>query len=253
MIDVGEAAAGTPLTGNRRLVDAEGLSQKFFQHAVSLFYLSRGTFIPEIPAQFWDPGSVNVLARVALETFLIFHHIFIAQASKDEKDFRYWAWSLSGLLDRQQYKPQTPEGVSKLAQEKAEIDNLRTKFQGNAHFNSLTNNQRRNVLQKGIWRSHSWSRIGLEAGLSRTYAELFYRYLSGYAHASSLSTWQTHQATTAQVQQDLIAATLDFVMIAMTFMIRSYAGLFPQAKDVIPEAEKRHNILQIWTDIGSNF
>lgn len=57
MIDVGEAAAGTPLTGDRRLVDAEGLSQKFFQHAVSAFYLSRGPFIPEVDVQ--CPGRVS--------------------------------------------------------------------------------------------------------------------------------------------------------------------------------------------------
>lgn len=212
------------------------------------------TSYSRIPAQFWDAGSVNVLARVALETFLIFHHIFIAQASKDEKDFRYRAWSLSGYLDRHQYKAQTPRGKSQLEHKrKMDIPTLRTKLQRNSHFNNLTNKQQKNVLEKGIWRSHSWKQKTLEAGLSEFYATVFYRYLSGVAHASSLSTWQIHEATTGQGQKDLFAGTFEFVMIAMTFMIRSYARLFPQAKDVIAEAEKRHNILQIWTDIGSSF
>ena len=89
LISVIEANRDLQAGEDDRILDAEGLARKFFYHASSAIFLYRGTKIPELKISFVDPASINVLGRAGLETFLIFHHIFITPQSKAHKDFRY--------------------------------------------------------------------------------------------------------------------------------------------------------------------
>ena len=89
-----EESKGIPTGRDNRLLEAEALATKFFFHSASALYLSRGTNIKDFPSMeigFFDPASIHILARAALETFLIFHYLFIAPENSEEQDFRYWA------------------------------------------------------------------------------------------------------------------------------------------------------------------
>jgi len=77
-----EGNKGLPAGEDDRILDAEGLALKFFGHASTAFYIYQGTFLPDSGAKFIDSASINVLGRAALETFLVFHHVFVAPTSE---------------------------------------------------------------------------------------------------------------------------------------------------------------------------
>ena len=123
-----EESKGIPAGQDNRLLEAEALAIKLFYHSISALYLSRGTNIKDFPSMeigFFDPASIHVLARAALETFLIFHYLFIAPESSEQQNFRYWAWQLGGLCERQKYSVSKPEYKKKQRDEKQLIDELR--------------------------------------------------------------------------------------------------------------------------------
>jgi len=253
IIQVGEANKGLEAGSDDRILDAEGLLLKFFGHASSLLYLSRSTTIqdifPDIPISFFDPGSINILARAALETFLVFHYIFIAPQSETEKDFRYVSWVYAGLLERQKYPVHSPQGKQKLQSEKQGIDLLKEKLQRNAYFRKLPSKQQDGLLRHGKWRFSSWKDIALSAGLNEATAKGFYNFLCGYAHANYISILQIRQAENANDQKHLFAAAINLVMIAMANMIRSYCNLFPKSKNAIQEKDAAQ-IVENWVFVG---
>lgn len=103
LIKIAEANKGTPLGEDDRLLEAEGLCKKFMGHAASALCLFGSTTLPGVKVtdkgiRFFDPGSINVLGRAALEAFLVFHYVFIEPRSDDEKDFRYYLWLIAKCL-----------------------------------------------------------------------------------------------------------------------------------------------------------
>ena len=96
----------TDLLVDKRVEDAGLLFTKFAGHAASALYLLRDTWIPELTElgrSFRDAGSIHVLARAALESCVLFHYIYIDPQTQDERDFRYYAWRLNGLLNERKW------------------------------------------------------------------------------------------------------------------------------------------------------
>ena len=56
--------------------------------------------------------------RAAFETYLTFQFIFVQPTSVEERKFRHTVWVLGGLLDRQRFTTTTPEGKTKLQEER---------------------------------------------------------------------------------------------------------------------------------------
>ena len=77
-----EASKGIGAGADDRILDAEGLALKFFGHASAAFHLYQGTVLSHLGTNFIDMSSINVLGRAALETFLVFHHVFISPTSE---------------------------------------------------------------------------------------------------------------------------------------------------------------------------
>jgi hypothetical protein len=252
LINIGEANKGLDSWDERNL-DAEGLLTKFFFHAASILYLSRSTTTKDldIPISFFDLASINVLTRSAFETFLIFHHVFIEPKSEEEKDFRYYSWTLAGLLERQKYSIKSQKGKEQLKTEREIIKSLQIKLKDNSCFEKLTEKQQNNLIEKGIWRP-SWKDIGLSAGLNELHAAEFYSFLCGYAHAGSLSIRQVHQAENAESQKSLFAASVGLIMIAMANMIKSYCSLFSKSNIAFIGDEVSAAIVDKWIYVGSS-
>jgi len=247
-----EENKGVPAGRDNRLLEAEALATKFFFHSASTLYLSRGTNIKDFPSSeigFFDPASIHVLTRAALETFLTFHYLFIAPKSSEEQDFRYWAWQLGGLCERQKYRVSKSENRKKQKDEKQLIDKLRKNLESNKIFKTLGKRQQSKIL-KGKWRIESWRIIALDAGFDELHASLFYSYLCGYAHSGSLSILQIRQATTKETQRNLFQASMEVIMIAMANMIFSYCKLFLNGKKVLERNSRATKLAQIWVDIG---
>ncbi len=250
-IKVVEASKDTAVGNDERLLDAEALALKFFGHVSSAYYLYQGTALPSISTNFVDPSSVNVLARTALETFLVFHHVFVAPPTEEEKDFRYMSWLLAGYLERQIYPAQSPQGRKMLEEEARLIPPLQARLRGNGYFKTLTSKQQKNLLEKGKWRIPSWTEAALSAGLSQTVAEAFYSYLCEYAHAGNLAALQIRNARTLQSQRALCGATIGVLIVSIANMIRSYCEVFPKSQECLQQDQEGARLVQMWMDVGS--
>jgi len=260
LIKVAEANKGTALGEDDRLLDAEGLFMKFIGHAASALYLFRSTTLPSIKVTdrgigFFDPGSINVLGRAALESFLVFHYVFVEPRSDDEKDFRYYSWLHASYIDRQKFPSWSEEGKKQLNDEKKIIDDLKEKIKNNNVFNLFDNVKKekwRIQWQKGQWKTKSWTDIGVAAGLSEILAKQYYGHLCVYAHSGCQSARQVGNAETAEIQKDLCLATMKLIMIAMANMIKAYCQMFEKSNDILQKDKDAKKNIDRWVHIGTS-
>jgi hypothetical protein len=250
---IGKGSKLTASDKDNRLLDAEGLGVKILYHALTILYLYRSTNIPDLSItniSFFDAASINVLGRAAIESFLVFQYVFVNNKDYEHEDYHYLSWVLGGLIERQNLPIYSPEGKKVLEDDRKFILSLEPRLKTNKYFLDLTDKQKTNLLTKGIWRLKSWSDIGLESGLSDSYAKAFYGYLCGYAHASNLSVLQLRQAETATAQKKLCEATIGYLLIALSKFIKSYTKVFSQAKPIYDSLIDR-NIIEVWDSVGS--
>jgi len=251
LVRVVEASKGTLADTDDRVLDAEGLAVKFFGHASAVFYLYQGTALPLLGANFVDPSSINVLGRAALETFLVFHYVFVHPASEEERDFKYMSWLLAGFLERQSLPAQSPKGKEMLSREAQLIAPVKAKLIQNKCFKGLKPGRQKDLLEKGKWKLPSWKEMALSAGLSPTYAEAFYGYLCGYAHSGNLSVRQIRNAQTLQSQRTLCAATIGVLLISTANMIRAYCKVFPKSESSLKQDQDGTELVNMWISIGA--
>lgn len=252
LFQVVEANKGPNTGDDARYLYAEGLAQKYFFHASSALYLSRGTNIPDFPStavMFIDSASINVLARTALETFLTFHYVFFAPKTKDEQDYRYLTYIVAGLAERQQLPATIEEHRQKLADERMQLDDLHDKLRSNPVFNGLNRKKQSQVL-RGKWRLLSWRDIAIDAGFPERLALHTYRYLSGYIHSGSPSIMQIRGEPLKKGQMPLIGVPMNILNITTANMIHEYSGLFPRAKNALHADPDGTGIVEIWVQIG---
>ena len=268
LIKIAEANKGFPTSGNdkdegsdagvdNRFLDAEGLMRKFSGHAASSLYLFRSTTLRDVKVtadgiSFFDTASINVLGRAALETFLVFHHVFIAPRSDDEKDLRYYSWLLASYLDRQKFPAQSDAGKQILKEDKGKIEKIKGKLNANQSFQLVTKRQKKNLFTKGYWRLCSWKELGLEAGLSNILVEQFYSHLCAYAHSGCQSAQQISNQETAKDQKATCVASMKLIMIAMANMICSYSELFEKSKTVLQNDNDALSLVNQWIEIGAS-
>lgn len=246
-----EANKGIPAGPDDKILDAEGLAGKCFFHASSFLYLLRSTNVPELGISFFDPASINVVARAALESFLVFHYVFVEPTTEEEKDFRHLSWKLADLMERQRYGAMSPQGKIKLAQEQELIAAIKNKISQNQFYNQITPKQQNALLDRGSWRLKGWTEIGISAGLSEDHAKSCYRFLCSYAHAGSMSVLQIRQAETAEQQKALCGASMGLAMITMAFFMKSYCHLFEKPQKFIDQNDDFKNNIKMWLEIGS--
>jgi len=253
-MNIVEANKGIPAGNDGRILDAEGLALKFFGHVLSTLYLYRGVNITDLQVSitsFPDPASVHVLARAALETYLLFYYVYIDPKTKDEKDFRFFAWELAGLNERQKFPVTTLENEEKLKREKTLIDELTTKINDNAFFSSLPQRQQKNILERGNWRSKSWGDIALSAGFSEINAKTIYRFLCEHAHSGNLSVTQVRQAKDFHVRKELMEGTIGLILICLANFIKNYCELFPQSNEYYLKNYRDPSLVALWVGVGA--
>lgn len=262
LIKVAEANKGTQLGEDERLLKAEGLFTKFIGHAASVLYLFRSTTLPDVKVtdrgiSFFDPGSINVLGRAALESFLVFHYVFVEPRSDDEKDFRYYLWRYASYIDNQKFPSRSEEGKKQLNDEKKIIDTLQNKIKNNSIFKQLDIKKKEELLRKmekgkEAWRLQSWTNIGVSAGLSEILAKQFYGHLCAYAHSGYKSAQQIGNAQTKETQKALCVATMKLIMIAMANMIKAYCQMFEKSNDVLQKDEDAKKLIDQWVHFGTS-
>ena len=262
--DANEGLSSSDISDGERLWDADWLANKFIGHALTILHLLDDTNVqalpsfPQIKVIFAVSASIDVLTRTTMESFLVFHYVFFAPITPEERNYRYWAYRAAGVAEGQNFPTITEEARQKLKDEKAELDELRGKLESNTVFQSLGGGQKRQIFEgKGQWRwkpgvnDHlSWHDIAVEAGFSEMLASHMYRYLSGHTHSSSLSVRQMTQALLNKETQQLFGASINTMNIVIANMIHEYCGLFPRAQDVLTKDLEGSNLVKQYIQIG---
>ena len=233
--------------------DAEHLATKFLVHGVSALYLTRGTHVHDFPSLrlgFIDSASIDVVARSAFETFLVFHHIFIAPGEEAERQYRYLSWKVAGLAERQHITTTTQEHQDKLTAEKRELHDLHNKLYSNVFFQLQVHEEQKDKVMKGEWKLKSWREIAQNAGLTRVLSLDMYRYLCEYAHAGFLSAHEIEHALHKSEQPHLIEPAMITITIATANFIHGYCELFPIAKQSLTADTVGHEVVNKWIGIG---
>lgn len=257
-----EAARGTDAGRGERLLDAWGLGVKYWFHAATVQHLADGTNATEPAGKFFDFASVTVIARATLETFLVFHHLFVDPlGSVTNEDFRHGGWVLADLLARQQFPASSSHQRELLGRERQRIEALKLSLTANPVFQSLSSRQQRALLNRGKWRwkreptgrftEARWRDLALAAGLSHDYAVTFQSFGSSYVHAGSLSAAQIREATDPADQLSFLTGQLGIVNIATAYMIRAWYEVFRVDTDPLESNQAAAEAVSEWVRIGS--
>ena len=251
LLEIVEANKGVPVKEDDRFIDAESLAVKFFEHSASIVFLYKDTTLPEIKLRFFDLASLNIIARAMIENFLVFYYVFSEPKNDEEKDFRYLVYWISGLIERQNYSIESPQGKIILANERIVIEKIIERLEKNSHFIDLGQKQRERILRRGEWGLKVWTEIALSAGLNESNSNAFYKFLCGYAHSGSLSLQQIQQTVTKADKRRLFEATISLLNIAFANLILCYCNYFPKAKNYFDQLTERRNLVKLWKDVGS--
>lgn len=234
--------------GNAWLNDAQALANKLFRHLVSMRALAAGATVETaggVTVFFVDHASVKVVARAALETYLVFFYLY-GTADRQLSKFRHKTWQLGGLSDRQRVHVSTREGHEILAREKIQIEALRSEIETLPQISDYSDRQRKKLLG-GEWRiGKGWADLGAQAGFHGKYFENIYGYLCGYSHSSYLSVLQVGQARSIEEQQKLTQSILGIGIVLMAHFAFSYAGAFGNAEKVLSADSAAKRVAEKW-------
>jgi hypothetical protein len=235
------------------LTETQPTATKLFYHLGSIYYLSKGTTLPDLAGVkigYIDFPSIVVVARAAFETYLTFYFIFVAPSSIEEKQFRYKIWDLGGLLDRQKFPVTLEENKAKLSEEKLIIDKLISELISNPFYLSLKSDQKKEA-RKGNWRlDKHWTDLAHIAGFDQAYFKNIYRYLCSYAHSGNLSILQLSQVNDKQTQLSMAETWLGLGLVLMGHFSSSYVSIYPKSKTVLQSFPDAARTADIWDSVG---
>lgn len=231
---------------------AEGLANKFYDHAFFVLKISGGATSLTLP-----PGtiaisgisSVDVLLRAAFEAFLTFYYVFSIPETPEDKDFKYWSYRLAGAMDRKDFPATTEEQKATLANDKQVIQKLSERLQSNSSFQSLGEKTRKRILN-GTWRLQPWTKIAEEASLVGLLAPYVYCHLCGVAHSSSLSVLQTKLAYEKHEESVLMEPAVSLINNFIANMVHYYCELFSSSKAALEKDKAGMKLVEMWVAIG---
>ncbi len=225
LVDLIEVRAKTQITeDNEWLNGSQVLAIKLFRHLASMRVLASPTTVQykKLSSIFFiDHSSLNVVARAAFETYLVFFFVY-AQEDKQLAEFRYKLWCLAGLSDRQKLYVSSKEGRETISREAHEIIKLKSEI-GDSSFFALYSEKQRRELLKGKWRiGNEWADLSRQAGFHERYFKDLYGYLCAYSHSSYLSALQVSAARDVQEQGMLTKMTMQIGCVLMAHFTFSF-------------------------------
>lgn len=178
---------------------SEILLIKFCNHGLSALSLFKGLVLKseyydeELSGKFiMDKASIKVILRAQLETFLMYHYIYVNVPDDDLKRLRYLAWVYSGLIQRQKFPAKTEFGKAQLQKDKTALIQFAKDIQSLQSFEKLTANQQKSLIENGSGKLFKrWSDIFSETGFGENHIfSIMYNFWSMYAHSEGVSAIQ---------------------------------------------------------------
>lgn len=226
-----EAAKGTEGGKFDRILQAEVLGYKVVQHALSALALFRGVQIPELAphSHYRDAFSILGLARMCHESFLLFNHLFVTPATREEAEFRFLAWSYVDSAKQARFPVSSDEGKELLKSVLEFVKEFRSELEENSLFKELSDSKRNKILVELRWPLLTWNELGKEAGFNELHALHVYRYLCSYAHPGSLSVRQLRLALGTPMQPHFMEMGLKHCAIMLACLASDYSKPFPKS------------------------
>lgn len=247
MVAMVESRAGSPLTsGMEWLNDIQTLSLKLFNQLCSTRVLAKGCVFESQNGQrieFIDQGSIAVLARASVETFLTLHWVF--SGSAEQSMFRHMLWQCGGLMDRLNITPTTDEGRAKQRESGEQVAQLLIRIEANPLLAAYSKKEVKE-LRKGNWRvGWSWGAEAVRAGFHKSYFDNIYGHLCGYSHSSYISAMQIGQAQDLRDQYNLSQMGFQVSTHILAHFVHFYASTFSPAADLLNSSPAKP-IADLW-------
>lgn len=237
-----------------RLPNCQQLALKLFFHCSSIYSLMQGTKLP-VPkpkgAFFFDFGSIVILSRAVIETYITMFEVFFEPTTEDDKEFRHALWLLSGFILREKYAPSTSEFQKEYDESREQIQEMRERIKTTEAYKSLTQKQKKDVLNGK--RRRTWDQVAKNAGFGEITIRQIYAFQSSYVHADGLSGTQITTAKTKDEQIEVIETQMTLVMMFMSKMILNYTQMFPESDDIAKLYPKSMSLASFWSGVASQF
>lgn len=238
-----DAQAGMPVPdGCGWQVDRQALVKQFTFHLHAIHALSAGStlVIRGARAQYLDHGSIKVLARAAVEAYIVFAYIF-GDTRDDVNRYRHLTWVFGGLMDRQKHTATLEESRQKQATERVQVDQIRSEIERDPLFLQLAEKSRKVLMKKADWSMGlQWHELAVAVGFNEQYFRNMYSYLCGYSHSSYAAALQVRDARSYEVQHQLAKSILGMLVTVMAHFLTRYAAMFESAARLLSESPERH-------------
>ena len=244
-----DSQAGTDIPpGDAWRKDAQALGIKLFRHLVSMQTLAQGATIQRrdgTSIMHIDHGSIVVLARAALETYLVWHYLY-GQPANSNGRYRHLTWKLGGLMDRQGLHTLSQKGLDVQDKELIQVESLREEIRTFAEFQALNPKHQKRLLA-GDWKIVlDTADLAVAAGFHGAYFKNVYSFLCGYSHASYISALQIAQAETLEEQAAMSRTMMGIGVVTMAHFSCSYPKQFPSAQAVLDADAQVKTIADKW-------
>ena len=256
-VDVANSKIGIKVEEFPNVSDAEGLVKSVMFNTYSLILLAEENK-PSINIKDFDWSmiaypSIIYLARSIFESYLVFHHVFVDKFdNKEEYEYRYALWKVSGFQTRQKFSVSLESSKKKLEQEKKEINFLLSKIEDCSQYKSLKPKTQEKIQEgKFRWRP-GWSEMAVNAGIPEKYWKQVYSYMSEFAHGGYLSTLQIRQIKNNTDAKMLVSPSLDIAKIVLARFIDEYNKLQPGNINVLDNNSELFKLVNFWVDISNN-
>lgn len=216
------------------------LLTKFAFHGFTLHHiwsgltLSSSYYEQEVAGvSYTDVPSAKAVLRSALETFLMYHYIYVNPPEDDTKELRYYSWIYTGLLHRQQFPSRSAFAQRQREKDIQEIERLKDIILNLPAYKHLNPNRQAALIKHGSAKLFShWSAIITETGFvkNNTFI-LLYTMLSVYAHSEGLSAMQLNSSS-ADPSFVLLNSTTDCLhaIELVCMMITSLITMWPASR-----------------------
>lgn len=211
----------------------ETFIHKFIMHNSSIISLYEGTIVPFNPeiksmeVKLLDKPSIYILERALVETYLMFHFIYIEPKTTEEKMFRFDVFAYSGLMSRQKFGFKSEKAKQVFESDRKEIERLKIQIEKSEFFKKYPKQQKE--ILKGIKPrlGFSWENLSENVGLSNVFDKI-HSLLSNYAHSEFLSMIQIKEGGYGYINNpESISIYLSYSYILSCLLINQLREMFP--------------------------
>lgn len=206
--------------------------------------------------QIIDRSSLYILTRSVIEAFLTLEYLYFNDLSREEQEFRYNLWRISGFMSRQDFgNSENDKFIQKLEREKIEIEELKLTIKQSQFYSSLNKQDLWKLDKYGLPRLMSWSSLINQSVLKTKLFDRIYKLYSNYAHSEFIAMIQLNEGKLSKLDQSNIETTLttlNNIRIVNCVAIMLFIEKYEFAKNKFMEIDESLRFrIEFWHKLGA--